>query len=127
MKFYLQAKLLRILCNIVGLTALLVFDFTDVHAGFERRDVGARQRAIGGAFVGLTDDVWAIHYNPAGLSNVKQSQVSVFYSPQTFGLSELSNGAVVGMVPTELGNFGLGIQHFGYELYRELSYTLGYS
>ncbi len=118
---------MRILYLSIVLFGLQSFEPTFVRAGFERRDVGARQRAFGGAFVGLSDDVFSIFYNPAGLSNLKNVQVSVFYSPQMFGLSELSNGAVAGMVPTDIGNFGLGITNYGFELYRELAFTLSYS
>ncbi|MBI3193990.1 MAG: hypothetical protein HYZ34_05895 [Ignavibacteriae bacterium] len=118
---------MRILFLIEVLFVLLSLSPFDLFAGFERREVGARQRAIGGAFVGLSDDVWSIYYNPAGLSDIKHLQVSVFYSPQTFGLSELSNGALAGMVPTNFGNFGLGITNYGFDLYRELALSASYS
>ncbi|MBI5214899.1 MAG: hypothetical protein HY960_04040 [Ignavibacteriae bacterium] len=118
---------MRILYLFAVLIALFLFESETMQAGFERRDIGARQRAFGGAFVGSADDVWSIYYNPAGLSNLKNIQVALFYSPQTVGLSELSNGALAGMVPTSMGNFGLGVTSYGFDLYKELAFTLSYS
>ncbi|MEK9150450.1 MAG: PorV/PorQ family protein, partial [Candidatus Desantisbacteria bacterium] len=39
-----------------------------------------RVAAIGGAFVGLADDASCHHYNPAGLSNIKQRELLVMES-----------------------------------------------
>ncbi len=47
--------------------------------------VGARQGGMGGAFVGLSDDIEAIYYNPAGLGNLIQSGVTGMYQPASLG------------------------------------------
>jgi hypothetical protein len=41
--------------------------------------IGARPMGMGGAFIGLSDDVEAVYYNPAGLGNLIQSGVTAMY------------------------------------------------
>ncbi len=41
--------------------------------------VGARPGGMGGAFIGLSDDIESIYYNPAGLGNLVQSGVTAMY------------------------------------------------
>jgi len=95
--------------------------------GFERTEMGARASAFGNAYVGLADDVWAIFYNSGGLARIKSYQVSFFYSPQPFGLSELSNGSVAAAAPFNFGSLGFALRKYGFELYRELTGTLSYA
>ncbi len=95
--------------------------------GFEQREVGARSSAFGNTFVGLADDVWAIHFNVAGLAGLSNYQVSVFYSPQPLGLSELSLSSFAAAIPTRDGVVCLSARRYGFELYRELSGSLAYS
>lgn len=95
--------------------------------GFEQREVGARSSAFGNAFVGLADDVWAIHYNPAGLAGLSNLQLSAFYSPQPFGISDISLTAFSAVIPTGYGVVGASVRKYGFELYRELSGSTAYS
>ncbi len=44
-------------------------------ANFVETEVGARAMGMGGAFVAVADDVTALHWNPAGLSSLEQTQV----------------------------------------------------
>lgn len=96
-------------------------------AGFERREHGARQIGMGGAFVGIADNAWAMIFNPAGLGQLKAGEVSAFYSPQPFGLTELSLSSVAVVQPTSFGSFGIAGSRFGFELYREISGTVSYA
>ncbi len=41
--------------------------------------VGARPGGMGGAFIGLSDDIESVYYNPAGLGNLIQSGVTAMY------------------------------------------------
>lgn len=41
--------------------------------------VGARPAGMGGAFIGLSDDIESVYYNPSGLGNLIQSGVSAMY------------------------------------------------
>ena len=95
--------------------------------GFEQTEVGARAKSLGGAYCGMADDVWAIVYNVGGLAAIKQREVSMFYAPQQFGLSELSLSAVAAVFPTGVGSFGLAARRYGFDLYREVSWTVAYA
>lgn len=95
--------------------------------GFEQREVGSRSSAFGNAFVGLANDVWANHYNPAGLASLSNLQLSAFYSPQPFGISEISLAAFSAVIPTSYGVVGVSVRRYGFELYREHSGSLAYS
>lgn len=41
---------------------------------------GARSEAMGGAFVGLADNIEAIYWNPAGLNNIQRAELTGMYS-----------------------------------------------
>jgi len=91
------------------------------YCGFERTETGVRPFSLGYAYTGLANDVWAISYNPAGLSQLIQNQIGLFYSPQPYGLSELSTiTAAVGM-PFNFCAVGFSLRKFGFELYHEYS------
>jgi len=56
---------------------------------------------MGGAFVAVADDVYAIHYNPAGLGTLERPQFGAAYSKLHLGLSDKS----------DLGTSFLGYAH----------------
>ena len=68
---------------------------------------GARSQAMGSAFTGLCDDVSAIYWNPAGLSQLARNQLTFFNAL----LWEDTNYLFAGYAhPTEkLGTFGFGL------------------
>ena len=94
---------------------------------FGQFDPGARSHSMGNASVGLSDDVWAIFSNVGGLSQLDRSEVSFFYSPQPFGVPELSLQAVALALPTTFGVIGVSGKRYGFELYREFSGSLSYA
>ena len=53
------------------ITMIFVVSSTEVKAQ------SARSRAMGGAFIGLSDDESATYYNPAGLSQIQGTEASV--------------------------------------------------
>ena len=67
-----------------------------VPAAFEDLGFGARVPGMGDAFTGVADDISAVYYNPAGLSNLERLKVmashSMFYSGLSDGSMPLSNG-----------------------------------
>ena len=95
--------------------------------GFEQKQMGCRHVALGSSSVALADEVWAITYNPAGLTQLSAEQISFFYSPQPYGFSELSLKAVAAAMSTRLGVVGTSLYSYGFELYREISGTLSYA
>lgn len=88
---------------------------------------GAKQISLSNSDVALSDDVFGLFNNPAGLSQMQWREVGVYYSPAPFGLSELANGYVAYHEPTEIGSFAVGGMSYGFELYRESKIALGYS
>ncbi len=95
--------------------------------GFEQTEAGARPASMGGAYIGLSNDVWAMFYNVAGLSDLKAREISFFYTPGEFGLSELRRSTLAIGVPTRLGVFGLAARRYGFDLYHEVTWTASYA
>lgn len=95
------------------------------NAGFERRYAGARALGIGGALSSIGEDCWSFYFNPARAADL--DELNFFYSPSTFGLSEVKSTGLA--VRGNLWTLGLGAaaQTFGYELYRETVYTVNLS
>jgi hypothetical protein len=104
-----------------------LFCVGDARAGFERRDQGARPIGMGGAFVAIADNAWAIIFNPAGLAQLRGDEIAAFYSPQPFGMIELSLASFALAHPTSFGEVGLSVNRFGFDLYREVSGILSYA
>ncbi|MGA1823060.1 MAG: hypothetical protein ACMUIP_00260 [bacterium] len=57
-------------------TILLSTVFIMSHAASALSCVGARPMAMGGAFIAIADDVNAVYWNPAGLSQLQQKEVT---------------------------------------------------
>lgn len=88
---------------------------------------GAKQISLSNSDVGLSNDVFSLFNNPAGLSQISWREIGVYYSPAPFGLSELANGYVAYHEPSSIGSFALGGMSYGFDLYRETKIILGYS
>ena len=97
------------------------------YGGFEQTEISARAKGMGGAHIGIADDVWGVFFNVAGLSTITQKEIAFLYCPAQFGLKELSCTAGVIGFPTGIGVFGLSGRKFGFELYREFTGTLSYA
>lgn len=110
----------KIVC-LVAMISQLAF------GGFEQTELGARAKSLGGACCALSNDVWAIFNNVGGLANLNQHEVSVFYAPQQFGLAELSLSAVAAAFPAGIGVLGFAARRYGFDLYREVSWTMSYA
>jgi hypothetical protein len=125
MKKLTHQGFLAIRASIILLVCL--FWVGDAQAGFERRDQGARPIGMGGAFVAIADDAWAIVFNPAGLTQLQGDEIAAFYSPQPFGMAELSLASFALVHPTSYGEVGLSVNRFGFDLYREVTGILSYA
>jgi hypothetical protein len=88
---------------------------------------GARETAICNAGVALSDNVFSIFNNPAGLAQLGWRETGVYYSPAPFGLPELANGYIAYSEPALKGTLSFGVMTYGYELYRENKFLLSYS
>ncbi|HUV59146.1 MAG TPA: PorV/PorQ family protein [Desulfatiglandales bacterium] len=59
---------------------------------FLRIDTGARPVGMGGVFCGIADDVNAIHYNPAGIIQLKRKEIIVTHNEWIEGIRTESLG-----------------------------------
>ncbi|MGQ9798418.1 MAG: type IX secretion system membrane protein PorP/SprF [Ignavibacterium sp.] len=88
---------------------------------------GAKQISLSNADVALSNDVFSVFNNPAGLSQLNWREIGIYYSPAPFGLSELANAYVAFVEPFNFGSVALGGMTYGFELYRETKIVAGYS
>lgn len=95
--------------------------------GYCQTGPGARQIALSNSDVALSDDVFSVFNNPAGLSQLNWREVGIYYSPAPFGIKELSNAYLCYNEPSRLGSFGFGVMTYGFNLYRENNIILSYS
>jgi hypothetical protein len=85
-----------LLALVIG-TGLLLLWAGGAMAAFEYAGVSARPMAMGGAFVGLADDVNALYYNPAGLAFIKEREETFMHAGK---LGVLSRDYIALAVPT---------------------------
>jgi len=72
--------MLYILCSAFPpLFAQIDEDAGTTTAPFLRMGIGARAEGMGGAFVALSDDVNAVYWNPAGLSQLEKREINLTY------------------------------------------------
>ncbi|MFH1096729.1 MAG: PorV/PorQ family protein [Candidatus Desantisbacteria bacterium] len=98
--------------TIILLCMIFSFDAAASSSGvtFLRIGVDARSAGLGEAFCGLSDDVGAIYYNPAGLGFIEDAEVSLTHISwlEDIGLEcgglvyPLKNGHTIGMSITSL-------------------------
>jgi len=88
---------------------------------------GARQIALSNSDVALSDDVFSVFNNPAGLSQFNWREIGIYYSPAPFGLSALANGYAAYHEPIGSGAVTAGFMTYGFELYKETKIALSYS
>ncbi len=94
---------------------------------FPQVNPGARQIALAHSDVADGNDVFSLFNNPAGIANIQNREIGLFYSPAPFGVKELSNAFVSFVEPTSIGSFGAGFMIYGFELYKETRFAVGYS
>lgn len=77
-------------------------------ASFLKIGVGARATAMGEAFTALADDGTAFYWNPAGLIQIKQRELSATYNLWFQGISQ---GYISFGFPSLGGTVGLGVNY----------------
>ena len=77
--------------------------------------------------IARSKNIFSIFKNPSGFALNDNREIGIFYSPFPFGIKELANGNIVFLEPSSFGNFGIGISTFGFDLYKENQFRLGYS
>ncbi len=72
---------------------------------------GARALGMGSAFVAVSDDATALYWNPAGLAQLKRTEIQAQHAEQ-FGGTVNHDFIAVG-IPGEFGSFGVGLVRLG--------------
>ncbi|MGQ9644722.1 MAG: type IX secretion system membrane protein PorP/SprF [Ignavibacterium sp.] len=108
---------MKYLCTLILISSMALAQFNP----------GAKQISLSNADVALSNDVFSVFNNPAGLSQLNWREIGIYYSPAPFGLSELANAYVAFVEPFNFGSVALGGMTYGFELYRETKIVAGYS
>jgi hypothetical protein len=104
---------------------LIILSFITVSSG--QMNPGAKQIAMANSDVALSDDVFSLFNNPAGLAQLNWRELGLYYSPAPFGFNELANGYIAYTEPLGFGSAGIGAMTYGFELYRESRLLLSFS
>ncbi len=119
----------RTIIVVAAMAVLLVPSAAYSEGVFDNLILSPRARAMGGAFVAVSDDETAIFTNPAGLAG--QSTIGVYGSyVDLFGYPYFNLGSLSAVVPTSYGTVGFGarvftVQQNDVELEKEYTITLG--
>lgn len=114
----------------VTVTLLLIPCAAQSAGVFDNLDLSPRARALGGAFVALSNDETALWTNPAGLA--EQGGVGVYTTyADLYGYDFLGLGSVAATFPTHLGTFAVGgrlfgAQYHGVDLESEYTIAVGH-
>ncbi len=113
----------------VGLKLFLVVVFLISYKPVSKAQIvaGAKQVSISNSGAAISNDVFALFNNPAGLAQINWREIGVFYSPSPFGFKELANAFISYNEPFSFGSISLGGMTYGFELYKENKILLGYS
>ncbi len=84
---------MRKITIVVMIALVFVLPQADAQVEFNFSGAGCRAAAMGGAFVGLSDDATAIYWNPAGLAQLKRPEFSLMGSYVYQKLELLSDDA----------------------------------
>ncbi|MFW6129926.1 MAG: PorV/PorQ family protein [Atribacterota bacterium] len=106
--------------NIKNLVLIIVLLFItkNINAGepgsasctFLKLPVGARAAAMGGAVVGLSNDVYSTFWNPAGLKGIDGPQFGLMYNAS---FENIYNQYIAYAHPFKIGRIGIGIKYLG--------------
>ena len=99
----------KILVSIVIFNFLLLtFNLLSANTGASFLSIGTSARAIsmGSAYIGVANDVSAINYNPAGLAQIKESQIM---GQHTEWISDIKHDFLAFVRPTLNGTMGLSV------------------
>jgi len=94
---------------------------------FAQEQPGAEQIALAHSDVSTVDDVFSLFNNPAGLALIKTREIGFYYSPAPFGVKELANAFAAYCEPTQYGSFIAGYSNYGFELYKQNEFAVGYA
>jgi len=116
----------------IVILSLILIQAALLLAVFDDYIPSARARGMGGAYTGVADDVHALWFNPAGLTNVKMEVQAGFSQLYGRPFSEFKTAAVGVGLPKKLGTLAVGARLFdvGFEnenLMSEQIWTAGHA
>lgn len=118
-----SSKVSLLLIIIIGMNLIIC---RNLLAGLGDFQVGARSLAMGGTYVALSNTADALFLNPAGLSQIIGTEISLFYQ-KPFGLHEVNIGSVSASIPLWKTRLNLGLLTLMNGLYEEQVFVLAYS
>lgn len=112
---------------------LLLLLAVPARAAFEDVGAGARGPGLGNAFVAIADDVYAVHYNPAGLGLLTRPELGASYTRLLNGLTDNSDVGSLFLgyahpLPGERGTLATSWEQLSLDssLYYEQAFSLAY-
>lgn len=87
--------------------------------------VGARANSLSNAVIADVD-AWSYFHNPGALGYLTKTTVGISYENR-YLLKELQNQAAVYAQPLKAGVLSVGIQSFGFKVYRSNRFGIGYA
>ena len=109
------------------LLLILILVSTFSRNNFAQQNPGAKQISLSNSDVALSNDVFALFNNPAGLAQMNWREAGIYYSPAPFGFTELANGFIAYNEPFDFGSVGIGAMTYGFDLYRETKIIASFS
>lgn len=100
---------------------LLLLFYSEVQSDIFSQEftLGAKPQAMGNSYTALSDDVYGVYFNPAGISEIAEIQGNLSYT-RFFGIDEIITGNIGVIFPYKLNTFGFGFETFGiYGVYSE--------
>jgi long-chain fatty acid transport protein len=86
--------------SLIGVLGLIMFSTSAYGSGFELHEQGAKAVAMGSAFTAQADDPSAVFYNPAGITQLEGTQVSVGVSViRPYGKFQSNGNPAMGSLP----------------------------
>jgi len=119
-KYTIENKMIKIRFfnrGIALIVLILCFSYPSIVCGqFSGYDIlnldfSARSAGIGGAFVGISGDMYVLFYNPAGLAGIDNKVVGFTYLNHVL---DIKSGNVVYISPRGTSTIGGGIQYINY-------------
>jgi hypothetical protein len=103
-----------------------------LYGAFEDLLPGARVSALCGGYTAISDDVYAMYYNPSGMANLERTEVSLYYGKLNTHLDDNSDFShtflSMGFPVRRVGSFGFSWVHLGLsELYFENEFRISYA
>ncbi len=90
-----------ILLSIFPENTLYAQDRGGYTGSFLRLGLGARARALGGAFTAIPGDGYSVYYNPAGLPDLPGKEVTLSYRNLSLDRTFIYTGVALKIPPTE--------------------------